>query len=277
MKIKLFSYNQLDTFVHRLSGLTKLACFLLLTTTVMLTYDIRVILFVLVVSLSVMSVSKISYKQIRPMLIYVFIFLFTNFILTFIFAPLQGVEIYGTKNVVFTIFGPYVVTLEQLLYQLTKLFKYLSVIPLGIIFFLTTNPSEFASSLNKIGLDYKVCTVLSLTLRYFPDVQRDFNSISLSQQARGLDMSKNEKIVKRLKNVIAILIPLIFSTLDRIELISNAMDLRGFKKSKTRTWYSYKPLTSKDFITMAVCVIIFVASFLINKYINHGIYFNPFI
>ena len=82
MKIKLFSYNQLDTFVHRLSGLTKLACFLLLTTTVMLTYDIRVILFVLVVSLSVMSVSKISYKQIRPMLIYVFIFLFTRILLS---------------------------------------------------------------------------------------------------------------------------------------------------------------------------------------------------
>ena len=89
-------------------------------------------------------------------------------------------------------------------------FKYLSVIPLGIIFFLTTNPSEFASSLNKIGLNYKVCTVLSLTLRYFPDVQRDLNSISLSQQARGLDMSSKEKMTKRLKNIIAVLTPLIF-------------------------------------------------------------------
>ncbi len=277
MKIKLFSYNQLDTFVHKLSGFTKLACFLLLTTTVMLTYDIRVILFILVISFFMIGVSKISFKQIKPMLIYVAIFLITNFILTFIFAPLQGVEIYGTKNVMFNIFGPYVVTQEQMLYQITKLFKYLSVIPLGIIFFLTTNPSEFASSLNKIGLNYKVCTVLSLTLRYFPDVQRDYNSISLSQQARGLDMSKKEKLTKRFKNIIAILIPLIFSTLDRIELISNAMDLRGYGKSKTRSWYSYKPLNINDYITIFICIIIFVTSILINKFINNGIYWNPFI
>ncbi|HCY05795.1 MAG TPA: hypothetical protein DHS57_00460 [Erysipelotrichaceae bacterium] len=277
MKIKLFSYNQLDTFVHRLSGFTKLICFLLLTTTVMLTYDIRVIMFVLVISFYMINVAKITFKQIKPMLIYVAIFLITNFILTFTFAPMQGVEIYGTKNVIFTIFGPYVVTQEQLLYQTTKLFKYLSVIPLGIIFFLTTNPSEFASSLNKMGLSYKVCTVLSLTLRYFPDVQRDYNSISLSQQARGLDMSRKEKLFTRLKNIISILIPLIFSTLDRIELISNAMDLRGYGKSKTRTWYSYKPLNKNDYITMFISAIIFVASLLVSKYINNGIYWNPFI
>ena len=48
----------------------------------------------------------------------------------------------------------------------------LSVIPLGIIFLLTTNPSEFASSLNGVGVHYKAAYAFSLTLRYFPDVQR---------------------------------------------------------------------------------------------------------
>jgi hypothetical protein len=41
--MKLFSYNTVDTFVHRLSGLTKLICFLLLTFAVMYSYDIRVV------------------------------------------------------------------------------------------------------------------------------------------------------------------------------------------------------------------------------------------
>ena len=90
-------------------------------------------------------------------------------------------------------------------------------------------------------------------------------------------MSKKEKLTKRFKNIIAILIPLIFSTLDRIELISNAMDLRGYGKSKTRSWYSYKPLNINDYITIFICIIIFVTSILINKFINNGIYWNPFI
>ena len=35
MKLKTFSYAQLDTFIHRLSGVTKLICFLLMTSAVM--------------------------------------------------------------------------------------------------------------------------------------------------------------------------------------------------------------------------------------------------
>ena len=64
------------------------------------------------------------------------------------------------------------------------------MIPLGLIFIFTTNPSEFASSLNHIGVPYKVCTTLSLTLRYFPDIIRDYTNISLAQQARGIELSK---------------------------------------------------------------------------------------
>ena len=94
MKTKLFSYSQLDTFIHRLSGLTKLICFLFLTTSVMLTFDIRIILGIMVLSLILFKVAKIEFKKVRLMFIYVFIFLVTNFFLTYLFSPMYGVEIY---------------------------------------------------------------------------------------------------------------------------------------------------------------------------------------
>ena len=277
MKIKLFSYNQQDTFVHKLSGLTKLVCFLLLTTTVMLTYDIRIILAILIFSYFLMNKAQIKFKQVKTMFIYVGIFLITNFILTFLFSPTYGCEIYGTKHVLFPIFGRYEVTLEQLFYQCTKFLKYLSVIPLGMIFFLTTNPSEFASSLNHIKVNYKVCTSLSLTLRYFPDVQRDYHTISLAQQARGLEMSSKAKLINRIKNVVTILTPLIFTTMDRIELITNAMELRGFGKGKKRSWYSFKPLQTKDWISMFICLLIFLFMLYIRIFVNKSMFYNPFI
>ena len=277
MKIKLFSYNQLDTFVHKLSGLKKLVCFLLLTTTVMLTYDIRIILAILIFSYFLMNKAQIKFKQVKTMFIYVGIFLITNFILTFLFSPTYGCEIYGTKHVLFPIFGRYEVTLEQLFYQCTKFLKYLSVIPLGMIFFLTTNPSEFASSLNHIKVNYKVCTSLSLTLRYFPDVQRDYHTISLAQQARGLEMSSKAKLINRIKNVVTILTPLIFTTMDRIELITNAMELRGFGKGKKRSWYSFKPLQTKDWISMFICLLIFLFMLYIRIFVNKSMFYNPFI
>ncbi len=277
MKFKLFSYSQLNTWIHKLSGLTKLVCFLLLTSAIMFTYDIRVILGIMVISYICMYTAKIKWKQVRTMYIYVFIFLITNFILTFLFDPQYGVRIYGTQHDLFSFGGRYVLTLEQLFYQITKFSKYLSVIPLGIIFILTTNPTEFASSLNGVGVSYKICTSLSLTLRYFPDVARDYESIKLAQQARGLDMSKKAKVSTRLKNMSAILAPLIFTTMDRIDLIANAMDLRGFGKYKKRTWYAKKPLHKVDYAAMLICLAVLLGSLFIRFFINHSFYFNPFI
>lgn len=189
MKDKLFSYNYQDTFVHRLSGLTKLICFLLLTFAIMFSYDIRVILGALVFSVIILRIAKITFGQIKLMILYVLIFLLINLVITFLFSPEQGVEIYGTRHVMVKLFGRYVLTQEQLFYQVTKFFKYLSVIPLGILFLFTTNPSEFASSMNKVGVNYKAAYAFSLTLRYFPDVQRVYHDISQAQQARGLEMS----------------------------------------------------------------------------------------
>ena len=277
MKAKLFDYIEKDNFVFNLSGMTKLLCFLILTFTVMFSYDARVIIAVLIFSFWVLHVSEIRFSQIRVMMYYVLVFLAINFVLTFLFSPLYGVEIYGTKHEMFKITERYVVTQEQLLYQGTKVLKYLSVIPLGMLFLLTTNPSEFAASLSSIGVSYKASFAVALTLRYFPDMIRDYNDIALSQQARGLDLSKKERLGTRLKNVMNIFVPLVFSSLDRVEVISNAMDLRGFGKHKKRTWYAFKQLKRNDGIAFAISIVIALISLIMTFFVNHGRFWNPFV
>jgi len=273
----IFNYNDADTFIHRLSGLSKLIAFMALTWAVMLSFDIRVILSIMVFSLIVLKASKITFKQIKVIIIYVSFFLIINLFLTFLFEPEYAVGIYGTRHVIYEIFGRYTLTEEQLFYQITKMMKYASVIPLGIIFLFTTNPSEFAASINRIGVPYKVAYAFSLTLRYFPDVQREYINISRAQQARGLNISKNTSVIHRLKFGILTVFPLIFSTLDKIENISNAMDLRGFAKYKKRTWYNAKKLNYKDYIAIFITVGIFATSILVSLLINGSRFYNPFI
>ena len=189
----------------------------------------------------------------------------------------MGVEIYGTRHNMAKLYAGLYLTQEQVFYIITKMVKYASVVPLGMIFLLTTNPSEFASSLNRIGTPYKASYAVALTLRYFPDIQRDYRDISQAQQARGLDLSHKAKFVSRVKNSLLIVIPLIFSSLDRIELISNAMDLRGFGKSKSRTWYTAKKFNRQDFLALTVSALIFIASICVSIFINHSRFYNPFI
>ena len=277
MKSKLFDYIEKDNFVYNLSGVTKLICFLLLSFAVMFSFDARVIITVLVISFIVLHFSEIKFRQVRIMLYYVLGFLVINFFLTFLFSPRYGVETYGTEHVIFRITERYTVTWEQLLYQCTKTLKYLSVIPLGMMFIYTTNPSEFAASLNKIGVPYTAAFAVSLTLRYFPDMIRDYTDISLAQQARGLDLSRKEKLGKRLKNMMNIFVPLVFSSLDRVEVVSNAMDLRGFGKQKKRTWYAGKRMSRNDLLALMFCALVFLGSIAVSVFVNHSRFWNPFI
>ncbi len=277
MKDRLFSYNYQDTLVHRLSGLTKLVCFLLLTFAIMFSFDLRVILAALVFSVILLWISRIKFSQIKLMVLYVLVFVLINAVITFFFSPEQGVEIYGTRHVIANLWGKVALTQEQVLYQVTQFFKYFSVIPLGIIFLFTTNPSEFASSLNKVGINYKAAFAFSLTLRYFPDVQRVYHDISQAQQARGLEMSGKASLGSRFKNSLVIVIPLIFSTLERIEVITNAMDLRGFGKGKRRTWFTRSSLQRRDYVAILVSAVILGITVAVSVFINHSRFYNPFI
>ncbi len=274
--MKLFNYSFEDTIIHRLSGLTKLLCFMALTGVVMYVYDVRVFIVILIFSFAALRMARIKIKDLRFIFIYVGAFLILNLVLSFIFAPNFGPEIYDSYTLWFPIVGKYDVTYEQAFYQVTKLFKYSSVIPLGILFLFTTDPSEFASSLSAIFVPYKFSFAVSLTLRHFPDIQKEYEDISKAQQARGLDISRKTSFWHRFKNAVATMIPLIFSSLEKIDVITNAMHLRGFSKYKTRTWYSRRYIQRIDYVALLVCYGMTAAALYVAIFINHGRFYNPF-
>lgn len=275
MKLSMFSFQKLDSPIHRFTGITKLLGFLFISLGVMFSYDIRYVSAVFVFSIIVFKLSRLKFSQVKIMVIYLIAFISVNMVLTYIFEPEYGVRIFGTRNELFHIYGRYSMTKEQILYMVTKAMKYIAVIPLGMVFFFTTDPSEFASSLNRIGVPYKASYAVGLTLRYFPDIQRTYNEISLSQQARGLEMSKKASFIQRFKNYLMIIIPLIFSSIDRIENIGNAMDLRGFGKEKKRSWYSREKLKKKDYISILVSILIFLVGIGLI-YLNGSRFYNLF-
>ena len=73
-------------------------------------------------------------------------------------------------------------------------------------------------------------------------------------------MSRKVSLVKRLKSASTILIPLIIMSMDKIETISNAMELRGFGKNKKRTWYMARPFTKRDILSMVFCALLLALS-----------------
>ncbi|WP_195987389.1 energy-coupling factor transporter transmembrane component T [Clostridium sp. D53t1_180928_C8] len=272
----MLSYSEIDSPIHKLTGAAKLIALVLWAIASMITYDTRVLVGMFIISIIVFKLSKVEFKQIAFVVYFILVFLLINNIAIFIFSPYEGVEIYGSRTELFKIAGPYTVTVQQLFYQFNITLKYFSIIPMALLFMVATNPSEFAASLNKIGVNYKIAYSVSIALRYIPDVQRDYQDISFAQQARGIDTSKKESFIKRIKNSAAILMPLILSSLDRIDTISTAMELRAFGNKKKRTWYSEKPFKKNDYIAI-VLVVSILAIAIIANIANKGRFYNPFI
>ena len=272
----LFNYIDRPSPIHRLTGASKLFCLILWSLAAMSGFHTPLLIALTLASVALFKLSKIRVKDISFMLGATMIFLVLNNLLIYLFSPEHGVEIYGSRTVLLEGIGRYTLTAEQLFYHLNVVLKYTCTIPIVLLFVCTTDPSEFAASLNRVGVSYRISYAVALALRYIPDIQREYHDIALAQQARGVEMSKKARLTDRLRSVSKILIPLILSSMERIDTISNAMELRGFGKNSKRSWYSGRPFTRGDMAAMAVCVALMVLSLLLTV-LNGSRFFNPFV
>lgn len=275
-KVAILSYIKRKSPVHELTGTTKLIFFITWSVASMVTYDTRILLGMLIISVVIFKISKIRVRDIGIVLGLAAVFLVLNNLFVYLFAPEYGVELYESRDVLLTIAGPYTITAQQLFYHLNMTMKVICVVPVALLFIACTDPSEFAASLAMIGVSYRAGYAVSLALRYIPDVQREYQNISQAQQARGIDLSSKDKFLTRLKNSVAILLPLVMSSLNRIETVSNAMELRGFGKEKKRTWYVQRRLQKNDWLTIGFVLAVLVVDLVVTFW-DGSRYFNPFV
>lgn len=273
---KMISYEKKDTPIHKLSGFTKLVFFLLWCFCSALTFDTRILIVMLLLGAVIYAISGTKLKQVSSVFYAVMFFMVINLICIFFFAPYQGCDIYGTRHDICHLFGNYFLTREQLFYEFNVFIKYFTVIPSVFIFLVTTDPSELASSMNMVGIPYTVSYAVEIALRYIPDIQDEFHRIRNAQEARGIEMSSKGKLIDRIKNTSAIIFPLLFSTMERIDVVSNAMELRGFGKHPKRTWYSKRDLTFADYAVIVFIIVFFVMSMIITFHDGNRFY-NPFV
>lgn len=262
--------------LHRLSGVSKLVLVLGVVIGAMIGFDVRYLAAVGLLSVVLWALSRVHLRDLAVVLVLIAVFMVLNNVGIFLFAPGYGTELFGTRHVL--VDGPWRwdLTAEQLFYQASVTLKYLAVLPSVLLFVATTRPPEFASSLARIGVPYRVAYAVSLALRYIPDVQRDLREISQAQQARGIDTSRAVPLRTRVRNLSAVLMPLLLGTFDRIETVSTAMELRGFGRGRRRTWYVRTPLRPADLLVIVLALVLVVVPIVLLG-VNGGRYWNPFV
>lgn len=246
-----------DTYLHKLSGASKTRMFAVLIVVTIMTFDVRILIPLLVLSLISFFSVKPDWKQIWWLVVLVVFGNITNLLLYWLASPDAGME-YSNGSTVLYAFSDYlIVTAETMWYLFARMVKMMATFFLSLTYILAVTPSEVAAGLYSMGLPYKICSVVSLALRYIPDIGRDYTNIKVSMQCRGVELdAKRASLMTRLKQTVLILVPLIISSFDRIGNIANAMDLRGFGKKKKRTYYSEHEPTKADNLFKVVYTIV---------------------
>lgn len=276
MANSILGYVARSSPVHRLTGTAKLLLVITLVVAAAITFDVRLLLVLAAINIGLWIAARIRFSDMKVVITIIAAFMVLNNVMIYLFSPMYAAELFGTTHLIWD--GPrhWDLTLEQLYYQSLVTLKYFAVLPAVLVFVGATPPSEFASSLNRVGVPYRFAYAVALALRFIPDVQREFTTISLAQQARGLDISRKVSLGKRIKNVARILMPLLLSTFERIETIAASMELRGFGRNKTRTWFAARSMRTADIVVVIVGIAAIVAAVALLRH-NGGRFYNPFL
>ena len=115
--INLFNYIDRPSPIHRLTGACKLVCLLTWSLAAMTSFYTPLLIGLTIISCLLFRFAKLRVKDISFVLTLMVVYIVLNNVLIFLFSPDHGQSIYGTSTALFKLFGPYVVTAEQLFYH----------------------------------------------------------------------------------------------------------------------------------------------------------------
>lgn len=249
-----------NTFLDKLSGTTKVRLFFALVILLVATWDIRILLPVLVLGLIGLISIKPNWKLVSGIIGFIVLTNLFNLFLVWVVSPDYGASIVGGSTLLFRFTDRYIITAETMWYFLVRFSKFMATFLVSLTFIQAITPSEMAAGLYSIKVPYKVATIVSIAFRYIPEISRDFSDIKISMQARGMELDeKKTTVFQRLKQNVVILVPLIIVSFDRVGNIANAMDLRGYGRGKTRTYYSEHEETPNDRKMKIVYILLYIA------------------
>ena len=119
------------------------------------------------------------------------------------------------------------------------------------VFFLTTSPDHLGLALENSRVPYEFAFAFTTAVRFVPVLAEEAQTIMDAQKARGLELEKGG-LLKRIRNYIPVLIPLIVSAIRRSLELAEAMESRAWGATKKRTNLYALKLHRGDYILLAI-------------------------
>jgi energy-coupling factor transport system permease protein len=134
------------------------------------------------------------------------------------------------------------------------------------VFFLTTSPDHLGLALEQSRVPYEFAFAFTTAVRFVPVLAEEAQTIMDAQKARGLELEKGG-FLKRIRNYVPVLIPLIVSAIRRSLELAEAMESRAWGATKKRTNLYALKLHRGDFALLAITIGVLVVAVYVRLYV----------
>ena len=265
-------YRERDTIIQRLDPRTRIIFMLCGMFSIIQYWDIRFILFFLVLALTQLFLAKLTWQETKRFWIVV---TFIIFILTLVTALTGrgGLSVYEESHpyplwqTQWNILGIALninLSVERFTFMVAQFTRFFSFAALAVPVPFTIHPARYGITFRRMGIPDKFAFATDLAFRFIPSLGQDFQYTLDAQRARGYELErKGGGLVQQIRKMAPLLIPLIVGSVIRSEEIIDAMDLRGFGTQR-RTWLEELRYRRLDYVILVFSVALLVGSTILN-------------
>lgn len=169
--------------------------------------------------------------------------------------------------------GRFVVSGAALAALLATLLSIAALVLLLTLLSLTTSVTELIHGvegmlgpLQRLGLPaHEVSMILVIALRFVPLLGRELERLMKAQASRGADFGRGRGgILRRVRRIFPLIIPLFITALHRAEEMSVAMEARGYVGGRGRTRLVRLRMRPADWLALALVVTLTISLFFVR-------------
>lgn len=261
--ITLGQYFPGNSFLHRLDPRTKILIVVAYMVSLFLakwfvTYGIMFLFLWQGITLSKVPLKAIG-KGMKPLVLIAFLTGFLNIFYTpgetilweyaFLTITLEGVEMafFMVVRILMLVSGTFLLTYTTSPMVLTDGLEYLM------------------KPWSKVKVPvHDLAMMMSIALRFIPNLMEEMDKIMKAQQARGADFETGG-FAKRAKALIPLLVPLFVSSLRRADELADAMDCRCYHGGEGRTKMNQLKYSKADFLALAYVAVVVTVVFALGR------------
>ena len=231
-----FKFRKIDSPIHKMDPRAKFILTIGFFTTALMFTNIFALATVFLFQIPLILISRTARRWLRSMkaglLVVVFIFIMNS--------------IFGTPLILAIGFG----------------LRFFAIMSAFSFFFMTTSADDLGLALDQIHVPYSISFTFTTAVRLVPTMADDAQTVVDAQRSRGLELDKGN-LVKRVKNYVPILIPLIISAIRRSVELAEALESRAFGATEHRTAIVQLRMRFADYVTivgtcLGLCLAVYV-------------------